>query len=469
MRRLSIILATLLVAGAANAQKIIPADCQPDFDRPLGELLSEISSRFGVSIDCSAVNPGAIVVNGLFNIKPWSVEESLDCVLGETGYGWSKDGEGRYTVTRPSYHEVSPEEGKKKMEWLSSLYDDKAGWEARADSLRTALKDIFGTNYLPMDFKGKVYLGTKRTYGDYYVQNIGLEVLPGVWATGAMYHPVKFKRGKCPVILNAHGHFDDGRFTDLIQIRCAMQARLGCVAIVYDMFAWGVEPMFDKDWHHSTLSQIMQILSGERFLDYLCALPEADLTRVGVTGASGGGSQTMFITAIDDRVTLSMPIVMPSSFFNGGCPCESGSGLHLLCGGTSNVEIAAMCAPRPMLIVSDGADWTRYTPEVEMPYLQRIYGFYEAGDKVANVHLPQEGHDYGPSKRAATYDFLAEHWGLDVSKVRKADGTYDESGAVVEEYGLLKVWGPNGENLPQDAVRDAGEIVRMIAGYRNGR
>ena len=470
MKKLLLLAAAIVIAGAAYAQSgITPKECKPSFDKPLSEVLQEISTRFGVRIDTSAISDcGTCVVNGSFNVKPWSVEESLDAVLpGNTGYGWKKDEDGVYVVTRPNYHEVSPEEGQKKMDWLSSLYSDRASWEARTDSLRTALMDTFGTTVVPKYSKGKVYLGPKRKYKDYYVQNIGIEVLPGVWATGSMYHPVKYMKGKCPVILNPHGHYADGRYTDLIQIRCAMQAKFGCVAIAYDMFAWGMQPMFNRSWHETTLSQPMQVLAGERFLDYLCALPEADLSRVGVTGSSGGGSQTMFITAIDDRVTLSMPVVMPSSYFNGGCACESGTGIHLLCGGTSNVEIAAMCAPRPMLIVSDGADWTAHTPEIEMPYIERIYGFYDAKDKVGNVHLRQEVHDYGPSKRAATYDFLAKNWGIDVSPFRNADGSYDESGAVVEDYDLLKVWGPNGENWPEDAIKDAGEIVRMLEGYRH--
>lgn len=467
MRRLSLVLASILIAGASYSQTITPADCQPDFNRPLTGILDEISSIFGVKIDRNAVSDGSIVVNGAFKIKPWSLEESLDAVLGSTGYNWTKDEQGNYLVSRPAYHQIDPEEGRRRLEWRSSLYDDRASWEARTDSLRSALLDKFGRNIIQNRYEGKVHLGAKRTYKDYYVQNIGIEVLPGVWATGAIYHPVKFKKGKCPVILNPHGHYTDGRFTDLVQIRCAMQAKMGCVAIAYDMFAWGVEPMFDKSWHKTTLSQPMQVLSGERFLDYLCALPEADLTRVGVTGSSGGGSQTMFLTAIDSRITLSMPVVMPSSYFSGGCTCESGTGIHLLCGGTDNVEIAAMCAPRPMLVVSDGADWTQHTPETEMPFWERIYGFYGVSDKIANVHLPQEVHDYGPSKRAATYDFLAKHWGIDVSRFRKADGTYDESGAVVEDYDLLKVWGPAGENWPKDAVRDAGEIVRMLKEYNS--
>lgn len=170
----------------------------------------------------------------------------------------------------------------------------------------------------------------------------------------------------------------------------------------------------------------------------------------------------MFISAIDERVTLSMPIVMPSAYYCGGCSCEGGTGIHLSGGYANNMEIVSFCAPKPLLIVSDGGDWTANTPEVELPFVKRIYGFYGAEDKVENVHLADEVHDYGPSKRAAAYDFLVKQWGLDNSAVKNADGTYDESGCVVEDFDLLKVWGPEGENWPENAIRDIEEFARVM-------
>ena len=73
-----------------------------------------------------------------------------------------------------------------------------------------------------------------------------------------------------------------------------------------------------------------------------------------------------------------------ASHFDGGCPCESGMSIQLSAGGTCNAELAATFAPRPQLIVSDGGDWTASVPTLEFPYLQRIYGFYQAKDKVTN-------------------------------------------------------------------------------------
>jgi hypothetical protein len=86
------------------------------------------------------------------------------------------------------------------------------------------------------------------------------------------------------------------------------------------------------------------------------------------------------------------------------------------------VEIAALAAPRPLLFISDGADWTRNTPRIEYPYIQRIYALYHAEHRVENVHLPAEKHDYGYSKRAAAYNFLGYHLKLNVNGVPYEEG-----------------------------------------------
>ena len=423
-----------------------------------------IGKDLGVKINYGVVSKESVVDNAYFLVRPWSIEESLDNILTPAGYTFRYDKmNNEYVVLKELNMYVQPvDEGRAMLEYLSSLYADKSAWELRKDSLRKSIRHNIGLDKLPEHFTGNVYLGKKRVYGDYYVQNIGLEILPGVYCTGSIYHPVKFKKGKCPIIINPHGHYPSGRYTDLIQIRCAMQARLGCVAIVYDMFAWGEQPMFPKECHSTSLSQPIQVLSALRLLDYALALPEADKTRVAVTGSSGGGSQTMFTCAIDDRVTLSMPVVMMSSYFHGGCKCESGTNIHLSGSGTNNVEIASLFAPKPMLIVSDGDDWTQHTPDVDFPFVKRIYGFYDAQDNVENAHFADEVHDYGPSKRQATYRFLEKHWQLNTSKLKDASGNFDESKCVVEDYDLLKVWGPNGENWPKDAVRDLDTLAKLL-------
>ena len=193
----------------------------------------------------------------------------------------------------------------------------------------------------------------------YTIQNIAIEVLPGLYVCGSLYSPVDPK-GKIPVILNPDGHFEQGRYRADCQYRCAMLAKMGAMAFSYDLFAWGESLLqFKSADHRKAIAQSIQALNAIRILDYLLSLKNADPDRVAITGGSGGGSHTMLVTAIDDRITLSVPVVMLSSYHSGGCPCESGMGVHLCGNGTNNVEIAGIAAPRPQLIISDGKDWTQ--------------------------------------------------------------------------------------------------------------
>ncbi len=142
---------------------------------------------------------------------------------------------------------------------------------------------------------------------------------------------------------------------------------------------------------------------------------DIDPTRIGANGGSGGGTHTVLLTVLDERITAAAPTVNLASHFDGGCPCESGMPVQLAAGGTCNPELLAMMAPRPVQVVSDGGDWTASVPTLEYPYLQHIWGYYGATGKVENVHLPSERHDYGPNKRLANYGFFARVFRLDAS------------------------------------------------------
>ena len=177
---------------------------------------------------------------------------------------------------------------------------------------------------------------------------------------------------------------------------------------------------------------MIQALNAEVLLDYMWNnRKDVDKKRIGVNGGSGGGTHTILLTVLDNRITAAAPTVNLASHFDGGCPCESGKPIQLAGGGTCNPELISFFAPRPLLIVSDGGDWTSSVPELEFPFLKRIYGFYGAEDKLTNVHLPNERHDFGINKRQANYDFFIKVFNLDKTKL-------DESKVKILEPSALQ-------------------------------
>lgn len=427
-------------------------DTDHQYKKSLKEVLEEVKQRFNVKIKYNE----AQVKDKWITYADWrfrnTADETLANVLAPLDMKVNKEGPTSYKLKDFEYNRWPVEDGWEKLDSLAKLYNDKESWEKRKALLRPELYKALDLSPLPPKPNSKPIITAKRIYDGYSVENIAIEILPGLYINGSLYKPLKFK-GKIPVILSPDGHWDKQRYRADCQIRCATLARMGAMAYSYDLFAWGESLLqFKPEDHRRSLSQVVQTLGAIRILDYVLSLKETDPNRVGISGGSGGGSHTVLMAALDDRIKLSAPVVSVSSYFYGGCPCESGMPIHFCGGGTDNVELAAMAAPHPQLLISDGKDWTAEMPQHDFPYLQKIYSYYGKKDNVENVHLPKEGHDFGPSKRHPLYRFVAKHFNLDIKKIEDKDGKIDESKVTIEKEPQMYVFGEHGENLPKDAI-----------------
>jgi hypothetical protein len=330
-------------------------------------------------------------------------------------------------------------------------------WEARSARRRLALQVALGLWPQPTRTPVEAVVHGRLDLEGYSVEKVYFQSMPGFYVTGNLYRPAQASAdGKYPLMLCPHGHFADGRFgessreavrRDLvigaerfedggrnqIQSRCAHLARMGCLVFQYDMIGYCDSTQLSFELIHSFAQQRSEMISPNawglfspqaesnlqsiaglqtwnsiRALDWLLTLPEVDAKRVGVTGASGGGTQTFLFCALDPRPTIAIPAVMVSTAMQGGCTCENASLLRV---GTGNVEFAALMAPRPLCLIS-ADDWTREMSTKGFPELKAHYELLGAGDRVEHHPLLHFKHNYNYVSRGVMYQFVNREFQL---------------------------------------------------------
>lgn len=294
------------------------------------------------------------------------------------------------------------------------VYQSRSEWEARRAHLKRQILSSAGLLPLPEHGPVPSRIVWRATLNGVAVETVLLETLPGYYVGANIYLPLNAS-GRAPAVLVPHGHWKRGRLENQasysVPALCINLARQGYAAIAWDMAGYNDTRQTPHDfggWREQLWSfnpMGLQLWNSIRVVGYAQSRPEVDPDRIAVTGASGGGTQTFLLSAVDDRLRAAAPVNMISAHMQGGDPCEEAPGLRL---GTCNVEFAAMMAPRPLLIVSASGDWTKDTPRVEFPAVQGIYALYGPAGRIWNRHFDAP-HNYNRASREAVYPFLARH------------------------------------------------------------
>lgn len=323
--------------------------------------------------------------------------------------------------------------------------ESKEAWTRRSREVREQVLLANGLWPMPEKLPLKPVIHGKIIRDGYTIEKVFFASFPGHYVCGNLYRPTApAPGGKYPAVLNPHGHWANGRFytaTDVevqsqlkqgaektvegakypLQARCAQLARMGCVCFFYDMVGYADSKQIG---HRAGFTDVeaelrmqnfmgLQTFNSIRALDFLTSLPYVDAKRIGVTGASGGGTQTFILGAIDDRPAAAFPAVMVSTAMQGGCICENCSYLRV---GTGNIELAGLFAPRPLGMAA-AKDWTEHIETKGLPELKALYALLGAPDNVMGKAYLQFGHNYNQVSRELMYNFFNKHLKLGQSGI----------------------------------------------------
>ena len=403
-----------------------------------------------------------------------------------------------------------------------AVAESQEAWRQRAERVRRQIQVSQGLWPWPERTPLRAVVRDRLDMGDYTIEKAHFESMPGFKVTGSLYRP-KGKAGKHPGVLSPHGHWADGRFHDAgldavkkeiadgaerfeeggrspLQARAVQLARMGCVVFHYDMIGYADSVQITQalahgfakqrpemntleDWGlfspqaEAHLQSVMglQTWSSIRALDFLMSLPDVDHERIGVTGASGGGTQTFILCALDDRPGVAFPAVMVSTAMQGGCTCENACLMRVE---TGNVEIAALYAPKPLGLTSAN-DWTREMASKGFPELRQHYGLLGAPDHVLLERGEQFGHNFNGVSRAALYAWFNRHLRLGIEEpvleqnyrrlTRKELSVWDEAHPAPEggpdfERALLRGWTEDAGRQLAGLVDDASAFREIVGG-----
>lgn len=349
---------------------------------------------------------------------------------------------------------------------------DLAAWQAQRTLLRQQLELAWGgfpQQHAPLE--ARILETLDRP--DYRIEKIVFQTLPGVFMTASAWVP-KIS-GKLPAVLCVHGHWAGAKQDPHVQARCAGLARLGFFVLAVDAFGAGERAIGEQlgEYHGemtaATLFPIGRPLSGiqvyenGRAVDYLCSRPEVDPQRIGITGASGGGNQSMYAGAWDERFKAVAPVCSVGTYqaYLGAacCMCEVVPGALAM---TEESRILALTAPRALLIISATQDAFQFSvgeAAKSISAARPVFSLYNLPDLPRHT-VVESPHDYNQPMREALYGFMTQHL--------KGQGTgqpIPEPSISLEEPEALRCYPGTTRpddwlTLPQFAAREARGLLQ---------
>ena len=263
----------------------------------------------------------------------------------------------------------------------------------------------------------------------YRATRLRYEIVPGYFSSAVLYEPADLK-GKVPAILNVNGHVGPiGKAVEYKQKRCINFAKRGMIALNLEWIGYG--ELAGKENDHSYAGHLDLVgangvglfyLAMRRGLDYLDRHPNVDRSRLGVTGLSGGGWQTITLSALDERVAVSVPVAGFSALevaiehpeYVGNDIEQNPTDFR---DGQDYAHLAAMRAPRPTLLIYNAEDDCCFRSGiVRRGVFDDILPFFRLAGKERALRYHENDdpgtHNYQLDNRLQAYRFFSEHFGL---------------------------------------------------------
>ncbi len=371
-----------------------------------------------------------------------------------------------------------------------------AEWQKRRKELRAQIAAALGRGLErdPCDLSPRLLREHRRS--GYRIQCVVFQARPGIWVTANLYIPDVAEQGPVPAVLNVHGHWREGKIARTPHIRAVGLVRQGYLVLAVDAFGAGErapDPL--RPEYHGALRGAacwtagypllaLQAYDNMRAVDYLLTRDEVDPARIAVTGASGGGNQTMYVGALDERIKVVVPVCSVGNYQAYlGVACCVGEVLPGALTFCEEGDILGLVAPRPLLVMNASRDSVQFSiieAAKSIAWARQIYRLYGAEDRLAHATFDAP-HGYNKAMREQLYGWL-NRWLKDAPSADPVpepelkpepqevlrcfpDGKRFDNFLTQPEF-VASCWRRALDRLPRPTHREAWESQRLLLEHR---